>query len=104
MGGSLVGPKFAVSIGSLQVETVQASGLSAGSREVTIVRGPDQSQAFTDWIEQSVGNDAGSREALLITELNSRMEPVRRVRLPHAYPSSWTGETVTVQCDGAIVE
>ena len=135
---------FGVQLGGYLVESVQeVSGLSVeeevvevkqvtsdgkqiirkqpGARqagEITIVRGIDQSSAFTDWIKETLNNGAvnTARQNLTIEIMDSTKETVRRIQLMQGWASKWEGpslkagesgaasETVTITFEEIVVE
>jgi len=135
---------FGVQLGGYLVESVQeVSGLSVeedvvevkqvtadgkqiirkqpGARqagEITIVRGIDQSSAFTDWIKETLNNGAvnTARQNLTIEIMDSTKATVRRIQLMQGWASKWEGpslkagessgatETVTITFEEIVVE
>ncbi|MET8682709.1 phage tail protein [Streptomyces sp. NPDC004732] len=137
--------RFLISLGNFQVETAQSvSDLTYGqdvveikqmsasgdliihkqpgprqSGEVTITRGLDKSQVFTDWVKKTLEDrdlDA-ARENVTITLLDAQGNPARYFHLSNAWASQWSGpggmdasgadpatETVTLQYDDISVE
>jgi phage tail-like protein len=135
---------FGIQLGGYLVESVQeVSGLSVeeevvevkqvtqdgkqiirkqpGARqagEITIVRGIDQSSAFTDWIKETLNNGAvnTARQNLTIEIKDSTQETIRRIQLMQGWASKWEGpslkagesspasETVTITFEEIVVE
>ncbi|MGG2460684.1 phage tail protein [Streptomyces sp. RGM 3693] len=96
-----------VELGTFQVETVRSvSGPAFDTAppggdplpdgvgrpgEVTIVRGPDQSAAFTDWLIRCLaerGSDR-SRQAVTVVHYAADRTPLRRYHLAGALPTAW---------------
>ncbi|GGX34373.1 phage tail protein [Streptomyces noursei] len=95
-----------VELGAFQVETVRSvSGPAFGTAppcggpldgagrpgEVTIVRGPDKSAAFTDWLTRCLVERAAdrSRQAVTVVHYAADRTPLRRYRLAGAVPTAW---------------
>jgi phage tail-like protein len=135
---------FGIQLGGYLVESVQeVSGLSVeeevvevkqitpdgkqiirkqpGARqagEITIVRGIDQSSAFTDWIKETLNNGAvnTARQNLTIEIKDSTQATIRRIQLMQGWASKWEGpslkagessaafETVTITFEEIVVE
>ncbi|MFE9934650.1 phage tail protein [Streptomyces sp. NPDC005533] len=116
---------FTVEFGSTHVETVQsATGLhitdalsgeqpSALPGEITIIRGIDQSTAFTDWLRQGF---KFHKQNITIVITDTTKKDQKRVNLTSAWVSSWSSpaqgststsaaaETLTLTYDSASVE
>ncbi|MEU7640437.1 phage tail protein [Streptomyces sp. NPDC039016] len=97
-----------VELGAFQVETVRSvSGpafdpappggdpLPEGvgrPGEITIVRGPDQSAAFTDWLTRCLverGAADRHRQAVTVVHYAADRTPLRRYHLVGALPIAW---------------
>ncbi|MFB7630948.1 phage tail protein [Streptomyces sp. NPDC056149] len=94
-----------VELGAFQVETVRSvSGTAFGAAapgglpdgagrpgEITIVRGPDQSAAFTDWLTRCLAERAVDRPRQTVTVVHYAADrtPLRRYRLAGARPTTW---------------
>jgi phage tail-like protein len=86
--------------------------------EVTIVRGLDQSSAFTNWINETIKNGAlnTARQNITIEIMDSTKQVVRRVHLMQGWISNWDGpslkagepnaatETVTITYEEMTIE
>ncbi|MFJ1709120.1 phage tail protein [Kitasatospora sp. NPDC088346] len=123
---------FSVQLGSYEVESLQeVSGLSfevdsidhnevtrtgqllvrklAGARkggEVTIGRGLDKSEAFTDWLNQTFikGDVSAARMAISIIVKDSENRPVRTINLKNAWVKKWDGPTLKAGDSQAAIE
>ncbi|MEV4128957.1 phage tail protein [Nocardia sp. NPDC049707] len=143
IGDTISGSTFVVDLGKFEVETVQqVCGLSfgmdtveikevtragevlvrrqAGSRrggEITITRGVDRSQVFTDWIQKTMTKrDMDDvREDITLMVLGPDKKPVKRVHLSRAWASGWhrdaldaangpVNEAVTIAYEDIVVE
>lgn len=132
-GDSLIVHSFQVELGGIQVETVQqVSGLTVeldsievksvtptgeliirkipGARhagEVTITRGMDKSDAFTEWIKQTFEKGAveAARKNISIIMLDSERRENRRFNLSNGWVSKWEGpELQAGESAGAATE
>ncbi|MFI1202390.1 phage tail protein [Streptomyces sp. NPDC020883] len=108
-----------VELGAFQVETVRAvSGPAFGTAppgaaalpegvgrpgEVTIVRGPDKSAAFTDWLTRCLLERGGerSRQTVTVVHYAADRTPLRRYRLVGALPTAWETPDGTAGADPA---
>lgn len=117
IGDTISGSIFVVDLGKFEVETVQqVSGLSFGTDtveirqvtptgevyttkrtgschggEITVTRGVDRSQVFTDWIQKTMTKrDMDDvREDITLMVLDPDKKPVKRVHLSRAWASGW---------------
>jgi phage tail-like protein len=131
LGGYLVESVQEVSGLSVEEEVVEVKQVTSdgkqiirkqpGARqagEITIVRGIDQSSAFTDWIKETLNNGAvnTARQNLTIEIKDSTQATVRRIQLMQGWASKWEGpslkagessaavETVTITFEEIVVE
>jgi phage tail-like protein len=131
LGGYLVESVQEVSGLSVEEEVVEVKQVTAdgkqiirkqpGARqagEITIVRGIDQSSAFTDWIKETLNNGAvnTARQNLTIEIKDSTQATIRRIQLMQGWASKWEGpslkagessaasETVTITFEEIVVE
>ncbi|MGP4000840.1 phage tail protein [Streptomyces sp. 8N706] len=123
---------FAIDIGAIRLETLQSvSGLTYGqdvievkqmtpdgepvfrkqpgsvqSGEVTITRGMDKSEAFTNWIKQTRQKHDfdSSVQNVTIALLDAQQSTVRRYHLVGSWASGTGIETVTIQFDDMVIE
>jgi phage tail-like protein len=89
------------------VETIQVSeqGQPMTSRqpgghkggEVTITRGMDPSEAFTDWIKKTFNNGDvdDARQNVTIEFMDPKGETARRIQLFNAWVSKWEGPSLS---------
>ncbi|WP_438484246.1 phage tail protein [Streptomyces sp. S186] len=109
----------AVELGAFQVETVRSvSGPAFGTApsgtaalpegvgrpgEVTIVRGPDKSAAFTDWLTRCLRERGGdhSRQTVTVVHYAADRTPLRRYRLIGALPTAWEAPDSSAGADAA---
>jgi phage tail-like protein len=131
LGGYLVESVQEVSGLSVEEEVVEVKQVTSdgkqiirkqpGARqagEITIVRGIDQSSAFTDWIKETLNNGAvnTARQNLTIEIKDSTQATIRRIQLMQGWASKWEGpslkagessaasETVTITFEEIVVE
>ncbi|MGD3110993.1 phage tail protein [Streptomyces sp. YGL11-2] len=109
-----------IELGAFQVETVRSvTGPAIGAAppgagrqpddpgragEITIVRGPDKSTAFTDWLTRCLVDrtDVPARQAVTVVHYAADRTPLRRFHLANAFPTSW--ETLRDEAGGGAAE
>jgi phage tail-like protein len=131
-GDTLMAFQYAIDLGKFQVETVQdVSGLvieqdvvevrqvtSTGellirkqpgarkSGQLTVTRGMDKSQAFTDWIKTTMENKdlAAARQDITVSLMDPTKRVLRRIRMSNAWASRWDGPSLQASGSGPAVE
>jgi phage tail-like protein len=129
-GDSLATHRFGVQLGGITVESVQeVSGLTfnqdvvevpgvtstgqpfikkqpgaSKGGQVTITRGLDQSDAFTQWLNQTMANGAvqAARQNMTIEMMDTQGNTVRRIDLMNAWASAYQAPSLQAgQATGA---
>ena len=74
--------------------------------EVTICRGLDKSEAFTDWIRKTLemSNLAAARQNVTIVVMDAQKNRVRRIHLKNAWASSWERPSLQDGSAGPAIE
>src|SRR5262245_53370996 len=131
-GDTLMDFQFAIDLGKFQVETVQnVSGLvieqdvvevrqvswsgellirkQPGARrsgQLTVTRGMDKSQAFTDWIKTTMEYKdlPAARQDISVSLMDPTKRVLRRVRMSNAWASRWEGPSLQASGSGPALE
>ena len=131
-GDTLMDFQFAIDLGKFQVETVQdVSGLvieqdvvevrqvtstgellirkQPGSRksgQLTVTRGMDKSQAFTDWIKTTMEYKdlPEARQDISVSLMDPTKRVLRRINMSNAWASRWEGPSLQASGSGPALE
>lgn len=96
---SVSGLSLEVNLGEVQQVTkggdqfMRKQAVGAANGDVTIVRGPEKSAAFTDWVKRTLaeGESDEANPDLTITQHDGDGQPAHRVKPTGARATAWNG-------------
>lgn len=111
MADNAVKYQWQVELGERRVETLKSvSGINLDQEgffgTLTLTRGVDKSEKFTQWIVDSKDptKSENSAQTIVLAYVNAQNEAVKRFQVEGARASSWTSPDMTADVSSAVDE